>query len=425
METATGILPRMRVPKPSTYRSCAVLWLSASMMCLPARAATPSGTFINTTYYPLTGDVVPYRITAGPDGAMWFTIFKGDQIGRITTAGVVTQYPVPTPYSQPEGIVAGPDGALWFAESANLKIGRITTAGAITEYQLPSSGQPAEIAAGPDGALWFTEAIGNQVGRITVSGAVTEYPVPTPNSSPGGIAVGPDSALWFTELSANQIGRITTAGVITEYPIDVSKGSEPESIAAGPDGALWFTQRAGESIGRITTAGAVTDYPAYSAYPEWITAGSDGALWFTATGTVARITTSGVVTSYAIHRGPYVKGIAAGPDGALWFTRSPSASIGRMPACGLGFSATFANGALTMNFDLGVDEPATFDILLRTSTGTDVPFSLAIPAVVPPNTFTMNWSAVPNLGEVVVQPALSAGPGQSLCSEWTTVNTAQ
>jgi virginiamycin B lyase len=36
--------------------------------------------------------------------------------GRITTAGVVTEYPIPTASSAPIGITAGPDGALWFAE---------------------------------------------------------------------------------------------------------------------------------------------------------------------------------------------------------------------------------------------------------------------------------------------------------------------
>ena len=32
----------------------------------------------------------------------------------------------------------GPDGALWFAELGSNKIGRITTAGVVTEYAAPS-----------------------------------------------------------------------------------------------------------------------------------------------------------------------------------------------------------------------------------------------------------------------------------------------
>jgi hypothetical protein len=46
--------------------------------------------------------------------------------GRITTAGVVTNYADPS-ISSPEGITAGPDGALWFTNFSNSSIGRITT----------------------------------------------------------------------------------------------------------------------------------------------------------------------------------------------------------------------------------------------------------------------------------------------------------
>src|SRR5579864_5791644 len=80
-------------------------------------------------------------------------------------------YPVPTAYSGPQGITAGPDGALWFTEIYGDRIGRITTAGVITEYLVPTAHSlPWGIAAGPDGALWFTENNvyrGNKVGRIT------------------------------------------------------------------------------------------------------------------------------------------------------------------------------------------------------------------------------------------------------------------
>jgi len=79
-----------------------------------------------------------------------------------------------------------------------------------------------------------------------------------------------------------------------------------------------------------------------------------------------------------------------------------------------------------MNFDLGIDVPATFSIVLKNAQGAiGTPFSKAIPAIVPPRAFTMNWSPFPNLGNVTVVPQLSASPGQPLCAEWTTVDTAQ
>ena len=40
----------------------------------------------------------------------------------------------------PVGIAAGPDGTLWFTEQWGNKIGRITTAGVLSEYSIPTNG---------------------------------------------------------------------------------------------------------------------------------------------------------------------------------------------------------------------------------------------------------------------------------------------
>ncbi len=85
---------------------------------------------------------------------------------------------------------AGADGALWFTERNTDKIGRITTAGTITETAVPTAGSaPEGIAAGSDGALWFTE-LGGRIGRITTAGTVTEFAIPTAGSQPLGITLG-------------------------------------------------------------------------------------------------------------------------------------------------------------------------------------------------------------------------------------------
>jgi streptogramin lyase len=208
--------------------------------------------------YPVPDGYTPQGIAAGPDGALWFAEY-GKTIGRITTAGVITEFPVPTGGGLgPNQIAAGPDGALWFTCPYS-QIGRITTAGAVSLYPVSKGSYPEYITAAPDGALWFTELAANQIGRITTAGVVTEYPIPTANSQPIGITVGPDDALWFTESAGNKIGRITGAGAITEYAVPVaasSSGVEPYAIVTGPDGGLWFSEsRAGE-IGQVvfTTA---------------------------------------------------------------------------------------------------------------------------------------------------------------------------
>jgi virginiamycin B lyase len=150
---------------------------------------------------------------------LWFTNSGNDSIGRITTGGVVTNY-TGTAISEPAGITAGPDGALWFTNNGGGgSIGSITTGGVVTFYPGNAETNGLQgIATGPDGALWFTN-FGNKggtgsIGRITTAGAVTNYnPESYPGTGvdePGGIAAGPDGALWFTNFADNSIGRITT-----------------------------------------------------------------------------------------------------------------------------------------------------------------------------------------------------------------------
>ena len=287
---------------------------------------------------PLPSPAAPIAITAGPDGALWFTvqdcIGNGTtpcnpfgQIGRITTSGAVTTFPV----LEPDDIAAGPDGALWFTESIAGSIGRITTSGVVTEYPGPSGSGPTGIVAGPDGALWFTEQTSNTIGigRITTSGGFTGYPI-IPFFPylflPTSIVAGSDGALWF---AAESIGRITTAGSITYFRVPI-----PNNVAAGPDGALWFTEQSGNSIGRITTAGTITEYPVpTSSGNNGIATGPDGALWFTESSgnKIGRITTSGTITEYPVPTSNSEPlDITAGPDGALWFTEFNGNKIGRI-----------------------------------------------------------------------------------------------
>lgn len=135
-----------------------------------------------------------------------------------------------------------------------------------------------------------------------------------------------------------------------------------------------------------------------TAEPITITEGLDDAMWFTdyASDTIGRITTTGVVTEYSA------------------------------PACGLGFSASFAGSTLTLNYDLAIDKPATFEVLLIGVSGPiGSPVSKPAKAVVPPQVFTEKWPNIPDLGTITVQSSLTAGPGQVIRSQWTTVNTAQ
>ncbi len=83
--------------------------------------------------------------------------------GDAQAATRFREFHLPSAGSYPSGITAGPDGNLWFTERSSRKIGRITTAGVITESPPNPGTTPNEITAGPDGNLWFTEYVGNAI----------------------------------------------------------------------------------------------------------------------------------------------------------------------------------------------------------------------------------------------------------------------
>lgn len=277
----------------------------------------------------------PFDIALGPDGALWFTEYYSNKIGRCTTSGVVTnEYVLPNAGSSPSCIVAGPDGNLWFTELNGNRIGRITTSGAITEYNVPTGGSfPWGITVGPDGALWFTESAGNKIGRCTTSGVITEFPV-VGGTGPWGITTGPDGNLWFVELNGNTVDRMTTSGTLTRYPIP-TPASAPRDITVGPDGNLWFTEGAGNKVGRCTAAGAIVEYPLPTAAsePVGICAGPDGALWFAQRpgNRIGRCSTSGAITQTTVPTGAsQPMELAVAPDGSIWFGETAAGKLGRL-----------------------------------------------------------------------------------------------
>ncbi len=372
-------------------------------MLLAAVGVAATAPAQSITDFPVTtSNSQPAGITAGPDGNLWFTEFGVGKVGRITTAGTVTEFPAA---GNPQLITVGADGKLWFPEVTVDKIGRMTTAGGYDDFPvLTASPGLVGVATGSDGNVWFVEGGAGKVGRITTAGVVTEFPAP---SGPVllQIASGPDGNLWFTEFSAGKVGRITTVGAITEFPVPFV-GSQPQGITAGPDGNLWFTDTGTNSIGRMTTTGAVTEFPipTGSANLLGITTGPDGNLWFAeaATNKIGRITTAGVVTEFPIPTaGSAPVALVSGPDGNVWFTETSGNKIGRVtlgsltpqPASVDAHSATGTtsnvNGVLEPGESVEVS-PAWHNTLGGAQSATGTAVSLTGP---PGPTYTINDAA--------------------------------
>ena len=272
----------------------------------------------------------PFGMTAGADGNLWFTESAADKIGRITPAGIVTEFPLPVG-SQPEAITKGPDGNIWFVEAGLSEVGRITPAGVLSQFLLLNAGTNVEaITTGADGNLWVSEGPTNLIARMTPAGFVTLFQA-FANGVPVGITAGPGGNLWYAASNAPTIARITPAGTATEF---TTLNTAAGFIAAGPDGNLWspaieFAQR----IDRITPNGVPTSFPTpgVNEFSD-VTGGPDGNIWFTDSfdNKIGFITSLGAVSTFAIPSPvSNPQGIAAGPDGNVWFVEDNGNKIGR------------------------------------------------------------------------------------------------
>ncbi|MDX6254307.1 MAG: hypothetical protein QOJ11_641, partial [Frankiales bacterium] len=193
----------------------------------------------------------PQTLTTGPDGNLWFA--TANYIARFNpVTHAIHRFVLPgTTATRANAMAFGPDGKLWFTEGSRNRIGRMTSAGVVTEFAIPTAhSQPFGIAVGPDENMYFTESAANQIGLITPSGLIGELPTPTGGSNPSFITVGPDGNLWFSEPTANRIGSATPAGNMQEGSVP-SAGSGVRGLASGPDGNLWFTEYTLDKIGKV------------------------------------------------------------------------------------------------------------------------------------------------------------------------------
>ena len=274
-----------------------------------AYKSQPANNTIAINSPPAFGDAVAYNVyvntignspyprqnvTPIPIGTAWNEATTG-----LTTSGPnlpsfdtanFAQYQLPSSSDRTSGITRGPDGNIWFTVGSTMKIGRITPAGAISEFQLPTAGFPAPdpIVSGSDGNLWFAEVCGKQIGKITVNGVATILPTYLAGN-PVGITSGPDGNLWISTTGPSNVYKLTTAGVFTAYP-----APDGGAITTGPDGNLWVTGQNSKLIFRMTTSGQYSTFSqgiTPGVMPVDIVTGPDNNLWFTeCNGNIAKLT---------------------------------------------------------------------------------------------------------------------------------------
>jgi streptogramin lyase len=244
--TAGGTITNYPLPSRGDWiepASDGGLWVTGPGLVRHLTVGGTATTFTLPAGDPTWGDSIGGAV-AGPDGNLWYTRWPST-VGKVTPTGTITEYAIPLEEPlqsvMPAGITVGPDGALWFAESWNNRVGRVTTSGAFTMFPLPEQREPNRIAAGPDGNLWFSLWGDDLIGRLTPAGTYAEFPGPGISS----FATGADGKLWF---GGNEgIGTIAANGTVTDH------GGAARSLTRGSGGALWYTTSR-NTVGRIDAA---------------------------------------------------------------------------------------------------------------------------------------------------------------------------
>ena len=168
-----------------------------------------------------TGSANALRVTTGTTfGQYWFTEQGASQVGRMSPAGDIVEFPVPTPSTYPLGIAPGNTGRFWFTERTGNALGEIIDDGdlsTIIEHPLPAGSGPFEIALGPDNHVWFAEVDSGKLGVVAnINGPIIEFTIPNAltNRHPAAIARGIGQTLWFGEFAGGRIGRISDLNTI-------------------------------------------------------------------------------------------------------------------------------------------------------------------------------------------------------------------
>jgi virginiamycin B lyase len=304
------------------------------------------------------------HITAAPDGALWFTEREAGRVGRITTAGQISEYAIPNNASGlsdtgPDEIVAGRDGALWFLSDIGESVYRMATNGSYSQVYFDELANAADLAPSDTGGVWLMMAHGDRndqdgdaLVRLDPDATVTGYPATHPNSLDA-IALAPDGAVWFNN-QGSYLYRLTDSGSETSAPLPSSAAAEVSSMAFTPDGTPWFTEHVPNTLTGAGCCGAIGEISGGTAHitaigaqdpvdgiePHSLIVGPDGALWFAFSKAwsgaksgfdgVGRVNPATGQIQLASLDPNVPDDIAFGADGALWFVDKGANDVGRV-----------------------------------------------------------------------------------------------
>jgi virginiamycin B lyase len=324
--------------------------------------AAPGASAANLQATPLPFAGGASDLIVGPDGALWLAGKERDEVDRFDPGSGALQ-PFPVPHAEDEGegegptsLAAGADGQVWYLTDGGRQIGRISSAGVVTPvWKSKSFDSVNHISAAQGGGVWASVGFTSEdqeVFLLSESGTETKYPYEGEYSEGGPIATAPDGSAWVGDWGA-RISGISLAGAVTSYETAIGSTEEINSIAFAPDGTVWYagfspeilvggeagvaySSAYGGSIGRLVPGSGQQGFTVgQNTLTGSITSGGDGSMWFATRGGVGRIEPSG---AYKLgSTAPYQPGLSYapadlvyGPQGALWFVDNEKSALVRV-----------------------------------------------------------------------------------------------
>jgi streptogramin lyase len=343
------------------------LWVRLAPATVALLLAFPAvGRAVTVQAFPVPSPAADLQqIVAGPDGTLWFTEKGANNVGRITTAGQIAEYPIPNNASGladtgPTDMVSS-GGGLWFLTDIGESTYRMATNGTFTLVYSNEFYPAANLSPSDMGGVWLMQSFGDgnpQDGdalvRVDPNGTATNYPA-THTNHLFSIAEASDGSAWFND-GGSHLYRMTDAGAQISTPLSLPSPNEVSSIAFAPDGTLWFTDYAPNSLRGDGCCGGIDQLSGGVSHrtpigvqqavegiePDSLIVGPDGALWFAfhkpppfpsqmnSFDGVGRIDPASGQVQLA-DTDPYVPSdIAFGSDTALWFVDNGANDIGRI-----------------------------------------------------------------------------------------------
>jgi len=294
-------------------------------------------------------------IVEGPDGALWFNEENGFAVGRITTTGAITEFPVPRASYSANGdgptTIVSSGGNLWTLANVGSTIDEVSPAGTVTQEYQDLDQSATNLAPDSVGGVWATSLAGAGGGPVSgglfrvdpPTGTVRNYRDPrfSGQFQPVPIVAGPNGTAWFADGGA-AIREIDNAGKVTAIQIHGSGSMLVTSMAFDRNGDLWFTEYVPGGGFVSSTKGAIGEIPAGSTTatltrlpgnetPGSMILGSDGGIWFTWSQGIGRLATqTGAVQLVKLGSAYHPSSIAFGSDHNLWFVDAQAGDIGQV-----------------------------------------------------------------------------------------------